>query len=739
MDIISALVSAQQGNYQAYEQILEHIKSNPLLISSLFQYIANRENPHGSRELIAIFIKNLLQTPAFSMWWEGTSEKSAIITMLIELDDLYKLSSLILTSILSLESGRGENQVLSLLLNYRNKCTLLSLGYFVENSRTVPIAITNYITSVLGEVIREDLMLGLKVFKLSAKHLPANPQLFSTIINVCKNVKGLEKIEAVECLIEIFSHFYDSLQSDFAEITQIIVDEVLGDDSEISTLALECWNIMIDIEKQRTDEGFQHNNYVLSLTETIIGTLMKKIINSDNSEDILAFCHTIEGVSGIIQDNSMKLLPHLGQEILSPDPPRKMCALYVLGSILSAVSQSNLQLIFAQLAQTITDLSQSGSDLVTEAMVWVLFKFTEVWPDIGVQHPMIVDILVALLSSKSAKIAINALIEILDTGFRLKNCKEVTEVLLGLASGKKLLNGFSAVRTIVEYLPMDDPVVTFYTSYLLSELATSSHTGPISNILRMCFERLSPINLGPVLPQTFTLLVNLPFSEDFLIATACISRHDLFIPYLQMYTSLLQVALSTPEHIKHGVLCLGELLRNLDTSYSSDLLPCVSKFFSTFSQTSPPCLHTFETLSDLSSLHTSLILPSINEILGYTDYSMQCSLSKKDSDDLEFLQELQESIVVFFEGFVQGLSLAGELEKIIGSVQGIVKYCLEVSKENNSPSDRLIGCALGVFVDIILTWNQILYADEVKAFAYRFKSSGNENIRVNAECVIENL
>ena len=141
MEIVNALVEAQQGNYQSYELLLQQIQATPSLITSLFLYISTSSNPTPSRELVAIFLKNLLKTPTFYTWWCDSQEKPSIVQSLLEHEEIYKVTSLILSSILGIESSKGEGAIFPQILACRNKCSVLGLGYFIENSRTVPPAV----------------------------------------------------------------------------------------------------------------------------------------------------------------------------------------------------------------------------------------------------------------------------------------------------------------------------------------------------------------------------------------------------------------------------------------------------------------------------------------------------------------------------------------------------------------------------------------------------------------------
>ena len=544
--------------------------------------------------------------------------------------------------------------------------------------------------------------------------------------------------ERYPCLIEMITHFYDYIHSSFGEISDLIRIGVLKEDPDTSSLAQECWNSLIEIEKQRTDESTAHQGYVSALAETIIATLMQKLLQSEDHEDTMSYCSTIEGVSSIIRDKAMAMLPFLGAEILRPEILHKRCGLYVLGAILSGVSPANLQSILQQISGPLQSLAQSESAEIIEVVVWFLFKITEVWPQVAHQNPAVLEIIVQHCTGASAKTAVDALIEIADTGLRLPNTHELVQLLLHTAADKKMVNCFHAVRTIVEYLPRDDPVIIHYTSYLLASLSPScTSLGPISNILRMCFERLSVQHLEPLLGPVFTLLNTLPFTEEFVIAVACISRHEVFLGYLNAYMGLICKALSTPELNKCGIICLGELARNIDTDFSQSLAAAVDCLFGILDYEALPNTHLVEAFSDLCSIHTSLILPRCNELLKYADYAMQKSL--QSSEDTDYVQELQEVVVILFEGLVQGLSLAEELQAIAGSLQGVVRYCLEVSMEKYQPSDRLIGGALGVFVDVILAANGILYAEQVRALAEKYKDSEDDTVKANAKFVIEHL
>jgi hypothetical protein len=738
MDLLSSLVEAYQGNYKSYELLLETLRKNPSVFYSLIEILGNRAQLKTSREITGIFLKNIFKDQEFLKNWDQIANKSEIILKLLEIEDLYNISSLILSTILELESKTLDGSLLNLVINSKKKPGICCLGYYIENSRTIPQFLGIYLLELVPSILVTDCYQGLKLFQQSVKHLPPSPALQSIIELICQSFSSKDQLiltESYKSLVDVIFNLYDFIQPNFNQISEIINLGVISDDPYITLLSIECWNVLIDVEKMRQDENLGHHNYILRLAHNIITVLMKKIVHAKDQDEILSYCGTIEGVCENIHEKAFEILPFLGGKITNEDFSERLCGIYVLGSVVGGIN-NNSGMIVEEVIQAIQKLSMEKNNQVTEALVWLVYKLCEAQPQSVEKYYIIFEILYENLTSTAAKFAVDALLEIAESGVNLPDAKNLIEKLIMIASSQKIENSFNVIRAIFENLSVDDPTLLYYTSYFVSTLnITNKYISSVSSILRICFEKLSFENLKQLYEPVFFAISNLDFNEELLVSASCLSRYGLFDNYIQIFTKALDYCLSVPEFRKSGIICVGELVRNIERS---DYLPSiVSKLCSFLELDTNPNIQIFDVFCDISSLHTAVILPYYSEILKYADHCMKLSLS--NLEDEEFLQEIREALVLFFEGFIQGLGNVSELGLLVGSIERLVEYCLIVGDQKYQPSFKLIAGVLGIFSDLLLNFDIIPCQNEVKVFIQKHLNSDIEIIRNNADFAFSSL
>ena len=305
MDILNILVEAQKGNNKSYELLCQELKNNPGIICELFQQLSVKTIAMSLRELLGIFIKNLLNEDTFKTWWRENPEKLKIINFLLEIDDIPKIISLILSSILAIEAISSDMSVLNQIMTSNNISAVVSIGYFIEGSRTIPQILANYTLEILPVLLTSDKLLGLKLFQQCSSHLPSSPSINLLIKLICEQASSDNNvivIEVYKCLVDIALNFYDFLKENLQKLVELTIIGINSNQIQVISLSIEFWNAIIDAEKQRIEENTMHYGYIQKYYESIISEIMKKIIDTEETDYILIYCSTIEGISEVIHD-----------------------------------------------------------------------------------------------------------------------------------------------------------------------------------------------------------------------------------------------------------------------------------------------------------------------------------------------------------------------------------------------------------------------------------------------------
>ena len=743
MDFLRILEQAQQGNYDSYELLVNHLQGTPSDILNFFEYFCSADYPKPSKELVGLFLKNWLGKCVGQQWWAGFPSKLELVQKVLQASEVPNVTSMILSGFLSSDNLAESSQIAEALISTNSKSSVLALSFYLENSRTVLQTVQNYIISILPALLQTDPLLSLQVFQKSVKHLVASPVVLSLLGPILSipdlSSNDLLVIEAYKSLVDIISHFYENLLPQyFDKIVQLAMKGVGCEDSQVSRLSYECINVLVDVERQRRQEGLLVLGVVEKYSEVILLELIQKIEQFEEQEqedEVLQVCSTIQGICEVIHDKVQLMLPAIGEKLKDPKLRSKVCGVYVLGSILPSLSPEKIQAIKSEVLAAVNLALNDSSPKMKKASVWLVYKIAENLPEIIPSFPLIFELLYQSLDSPQ-KVLIDCLLEIADGDILLPHPEKFIEKLMHLGLHSKFVNSFNVVRAIIQSMKTESEYLKTLIESLLPLLsANHKHLPSLSIILRACLEKLSEAQVLIYYQPLFSILLNIPQNDEYMVAVSCLSRHPAFKAYIQNFTSVLSSALTVRESFPSAIICVSELVRNLEFSdWLPPLMPGLVKLLDTKLQ---PNTQIIEALTDIISLHTETCLGFLPDLFGYSDYCVQFALS--DFDDFEFLAEIRELLVSFYEGLVQGLENIGKVELMALKVTDILKFCIFITGEEQMPGDNTVAGALGIFADIALAFGELPEKDKILRFVKRFMSSESEMVRMNAECALKTI
>lgn len=740
MDFIRILEQAQQGNYDSYELLVNHLQGTPSDVLNFFEYFCNADNPKPSKELVGLFLKNWLGKCVGQQWWAGFNNKLELVQKVLQDSELPNVTSMILAGFLSSENIGESSQIVQILISTNSKPSVLALSYYLENSRTVLQSVQNYIISILPALLQTDPLLSLQIFQKSVKHLVASPivfTLFGAILSIPELFPNdLLVIEVYKSLVDIISYFYDNLSQHFDKIIQLVLKGVHCEDSQICRLSYECLIVLVDVEKPRKEEGVPMLNVIEKYSEVLLLELMKKIEQSeDENEELLQLSSAIQGICEVIHDKVHLMLPAIGEKLHSPNLRSKVCGVYVLGSILPSLSTEKIQAIKSEVLAAVNLAFTDSNPEMKKASIYLVFKIAENIPEIIHHFPLVFELLYQSLDNPR-RLVIDCLLEIADGDILLPHPEKFIEKLMHLGLNTKFVNSFNIVRAIIQSMQAESEYLKTVIESLLPLLSSNHKQLPsLSIILRACLEKLSESQVLIYYQPLFSILSNIPQNDEYMVAISCLSRHPAFQNYIQNFTTILSSALTVRESFQSAIICVSELLRNLEFSdWLPPLMPGIVKLLDTKLQ---PNSQIIEALTDIISLHTETCLGFLQDLLRYTDYCVQFALS--DYDDPEFLAEIRELIVSFYEGLIQGLENIGKIELIAVKVQDILKFCIFITGDEQLPGLNIVAGAIGIFADIALAFGEIPEKEKILKFVKQFMSSDSEMVRMNAECALKTI
>ena len=737
MDYIRVLEQAQKGNYDSYETLLSSLSQNPDQVLAMFEYFCNSQNLKDSRDLIGLFLKNWLQKDSGKLWWSVFQHKADLVQKILLVEDSPSVTSLILASLISIEDNQQSSQILNLFLSYSTKASITALSYYLESSRTVLQVIVNYVTQILPGLVESDPVLGLQVFQRTVKHLVPGAlveSLARKIFSMVSNTSDSNLIvELYRSVVDLVSHFYEAVQPYCNILNRMVCEGIFFNDDQVNHLAYECINVLVDVEQHRKHDGGTLFNLVELYSEEILSYLIRKIEQVEDEEEVLTISSTFQGICEIIHRKVELLLPVLGEKLKSQVVQTQVSGVYLIGSVLPSLSPEKICSIKEEILATIQIALGSANPRMKNASIWLMLKIAENCPEIIQNNPGIFEVLYQSLENPH-KTVIDCLLEIADGDIKVPYPEKFIEKLMYLGLNTKHVNSFNVVRSLVQSMPSESgsliPLI-----HSLIPLISSNHKSQssLSIILRACLEKLSESSVTQFYPVLMSLLSSLPLNDEYLVACSCLSRHSEFQNYINCFTSALASAISIKESYSSGIICVSELVRNLE--FSDWLPPLMPSILKLLNKTSTPNTQLLEALTDIVSLHTTTCFPHMQEIIDYADYCMTFSLS--DYEDTEFVDELKELIVSFYEGVIQGLENVGKVEIIAGKVSDIVKFCLLVTQD--SENQNLLAGALGIFADIAMAFGNLPERENILKFVKQFVNNESEMVRMNAECAVKTI
>jgi len=783
----------------------------------LAREVGNEAAPKTVRHLAALTIKNTLKNathrPQLEHLWPAIDPafksqiRSFTLSTLASLDrDIRNAAAQAVSTIAVLDIPLNAwPEILSILVtnagnsnpSYK-QASIITLGYICEEldrthlakqqSDQILTAIADNLSAdMLDPEIKVDALKALSyALKFAGPNFENDHERQYLIGLLCAAGQSQDirlRVLAFQALCEIALLYYDFIGPNLPEIWSTTFNAMTRDEESVAVLAIEFWNSVADIEKDRETPGqAPSKHFVSQAASTLLPLLLTGICkyrDQDDDEWTLrkSSATNLTLLAMLTRDAVVDpCMEFVTQHIVGKDWKEKTSAALVFGSILEGPSLQKMGNLVVRGLQAMQGLLCDPVENVRVTAAWVIGRICDLYPSIVTDRAVLNSVVGALLQSLRdvPRVAMHvcwAFISLLErTGQgKLFEGIEFEAVLTALMEATQRnvirdgtdlqLAAFSAISSLIE---KSSQTSLSYIEHRIPELLTQLHSSlarPNSDVLqsficsalqaacaRIPAVMLTPARIAGVVDGILELFhARQVVVEEGLEALGALAQNieGGFDPYLSKIGPFVIWALKRQDEAsvcKAGTMCVGDLARALGTkitTYLPELVPMLLSNLEKGTVSTEVKIQSVSSLADLASNSGSAFLDFLPSVWTYIDQAAVASASpvqESDNPDLwEYLIELRESILQFYVGLLQGLSEAKLADQVIAHVPKIVDFALFATQDNLRPTVDMHITALGLLGDIAVAYGEhvrpIVQAPLVLQFVEKMRAMQDTRVR----------
>ena len=605
--------------------------------------------------------------------------------------------------------------------------------------------------------------------------------ILKLIFSGCESGEESIRIESFKLLIDIVSNYYDFVGNFLQELGRLTFQAVRQDNTKVALLALEVWNQLGDIEldrKENVSESPSRGYFTTAATDllTLLLENIHKVQSDDDEWDVNKACASVLNVLiQITEDKVMdNALYYITTNLQKPEWQLRQSSLMVIGSILEGPSTMKIAPI-AKTIPTIISLLQDQNLIVKQSAAWALSKIAQYQYKLVTQPTYFNQILPALLHSltQSPKIACHScwtLVNLIEKSneiklFKLGVFEHVFTALINSAHRPDSIHlehnlqlaAYSALSTLIEKsaddcIPLIEQHITNFI-VLLKQYSASNTNEQIQNsiceVLTASFTRARSEFVSDEIAKGFFEAITAAFNvrsgvfEDGILAIGALTAPlgARFVNYLPVVGPFIVFTLQRQDAVslcKTGTMLIGDIARALGDNgkpFVADLVQPLITNLRNEGASSVVKVQSIESLADVVSNCKESTIPFINDVLTLIQEAANASVNvvkeEENVDLFEYLKDLREAIIEFYENLVQGFSQQAEV--MFPFVPTITSYVLTISLDKYRPKPIIHRCCIGIIGDLCKIYSSrvrdLLRISSVLTYVQRYRTSNNLKIR----------
>lgn len=776
--------------------------------------LADEAKPKNARLLAALTVKNTLRNAThrdqFAGIWEVVGPefkvriRSDTLSTLASADkDVRAAAGQAVAAIATLDIPKNDwPDILTVLVtNAGNtnpaykQASIITLGYLCEEldpaNLTKPqtdqilTAIAGNLSSDLVDLeIKLDAIKSLTYALRFAKANFENDQERQYLIGLlCASAQHRDarlRLNAFQTLCDVVLLYYDYIGPNLPEIWTVTCTAITTDEERIGVLALEVWNSIGDIEKDRQQSSSQpYHSYISKAAGTLLPLLLAGVVKyTPGDEDewtIRKSASTNLTLLALLTGDIVvdPCIEFVSRHISAPEWQLRNSAALVFGSILEGPTPQKMSHLVTSGVDAMLTLMHDTSVTVRITAAWVLGRLSDVHFSIVVQPTIFPRLVTALLSSlqDSPKVAVHAcwgFITLIDHGavFNAQEFEAVLNAVMAAAQGHSIQDqsqdlepaAYSSACTLIEKASSDCiPLIQKRIPVFLGILKNSLHKPHMENVqsficstLQSTCVKLPSTSFSPELIATIVTTILELFKsrqtvvEEGIQALGALAQtvDNAFEPHLLAFGPFLVWALKKQDEVsvcKAGTMCVGDIARALNdkiTPFLPDLIPLLLTNLEKADISTDIKIQSIASLADLASNSRGAFVQYLQSVLHFVDQAAEASatpVKEAENPDLwEYLIELREAILQFYVGLLQGLGEAKQQDQVLGYVPKIVDFALFATQEVLRPTQDMHVNALGLLGDIAVAFGDrvksVVTANQVLQYVQRWANSPSPRV-----------
>lgn len=813
IDAQSSVLSAQRN---AEAVLLSRKQHDPVKMAiDLSLELANDSNHTAVRQLAALYLKNIVinanhEEFLVDFWLKvdpatAVNIRNAALAALATQDrDARNSAAQVVSAFAKIDLPNGRwPEILGLLVqNATNTvpniklASLMTLGYICEElpPNCVDKAQSDAIlTAIAASLTPEETHPEIKLNAINAlkNSLPFTRSNFavqheraiivSLVCQCCQFSELKVRMTAFQTLCEMVSLYYEYLDQHLNELGNVTYIAIQQDDPRVAVLAIEFWNCVADIERDKLETRNTIKNFTVTAAGSLVPLLLaniSKFEEFDEEWNLHRACgSTLQAVALVTGDSQVDacynfILGNASQH----DWKLKNCAALVIGSILEGPSSHKINPLLTNFLNILTTLLQDHKSIVRQTASWSLGRFCEIIPKF-ILHPSSLSVVVPCIMAglddepKAAGHMCWALINLYDSGhdsnfLNREHFSHLIQKLIATAarpdaheSDTQLqVAAFSALSTMIEKAEdsnlgnIQDLIMQLLLMFEASIQAGNENSQIfICSALQSALGRARSQSLSDTLVERMMVDIEALFKarnnvvEEAVQATGTLAQtiESRFEPYMQRFGPYLVFALRKQDIAsvcKAGTMCVGDLARAIGdriSLYLGDLVPALLSNLESSSMDAEVKVQSIGSLADLVCNARGAFVTYIPSVLSFITSAAQASSQPiddtKDPDMAEYMIRLREVIMQFYVSCLQGLNEAGQADVILNEFPQIVNYAMHITQETFKPSQDLHLSSCGVIGDGVVAYKgrvkQFVTGPQVVGYLNRQASSPAQRVR----------
>ena len=784
------LLNAQAPDRETRNSAVQSLQTQKLEHASQFlvQLAAELSNEAGAkpaRQLAGLLLKNTLnnanrEEAMVGLWTKvSAEEKAAVRTQtlgsLASADKDVRHSAAQAVSAIALAElpTGGWPELLPILITnasgdnlHFRVSSLLTLGYILEGLQPGQVSkavsdevLTALSTNLLAEVQDEVKLEAVKALGHALQFAAQNfkneaerTHIMKMVLMCCQNQNEGIRLAAFQDLCEIALHYYDYIATHLPDLWTVTSTAIKTGGQKVGSLALEFWNIVADIEKERKEHPNplkSMRNFIPTASSALLPLLFEGVLQAEEDNDEWSLYKSCgSNLLAVVQLTGNPVLESclafITQHLQSANWKQRHAAVLVLGSVLEGPAGASLVPVVADGFKAVLGLMKDQALQVRMTAAWTLSRLCEFHFQQIMTLPEAPLLLKALIDSLSdqAKVAAHACttaIQIVTKGsfsslFAPESFEMLFTALMNTAyrpeSDTTLQTAaFAAIEALIDR--SDERFAGLLEAKLepllqllkegVGKPGTENSRAFICSILASCFHKVRSQNLPDLFLQaTVETLVALfqqqgGVCEEGIHAFGALAQKvkERIVPWLRIFGPSLAFAIGKHEDsslCKAGTMVIGDLARALEVlivDFMDGLVLALIQNLQSAEVSTDIKIQSIASIGDLAQAAKGAFLPYIPQVVGFINAAADNSLKLVTDDDsglFEYFLELREVIVQFYISLLQGLAEVHQADALFPYMPKVVQYAFLTTQEQYKPTLAIHANTLGLVGDIAATY-----------------------------------